>query len=434
MNEPKVVILLLALMGCPGCEDEGTPPPPGYQRTIALAVEDVGTTDAWLRVRLADAPPYGFRLLRDGQTVLNVSTSPGDTLVGDEPLLPKRSYTYKAYRLSGTRVTDSSEAVQVTTMDTTSSAWQWALDTLGVMNSYLVDCAIIAPDNIWVVGEIYARDSLGNVENIPHNAARWNGQRWELKRIPFIGPCSAVDYPPLNAIWAFSETNILVTNGGSIVRYDGRNAVMDCGMNSLLAGSINKIYATSPQDVYLVGNAGTIAHYDGLRWRRVESGTGLPIVDIHGVRSTKGEYEILAVADGYDRPEGSYVLSITNNTVQQVWHDPRPYGLDEIWFVPSRQYIVVGSGVWKSYSAAPGSSWSWVSGLPPIHSTCIRGQALNDIFVGGAFWNLMHFNGTTWRSYFPFASGSFTSVAMKGNVAIAVGGSSNRAIVVQGRR
>ena len=279
---------------------------------------------------------------------------------------------------------------------------------------------------------MYLRDSTGQIDPQAWNAAKWNGQRWELRRIPFIGPCSAVLYPPLKAIWAFSATNILVTNGGSIVRYDGANATMDCGMNALLDGAINKIWASAPQDVYVVGNVGTIVHYNGGTWQRVESGTTLPIVDVHGARNAYGQYEILAVADGYGHPEGSYVLSIENNVVHSLWNDPRPYGLDKIWFVPGRQYIVVGSGVWRTYCTR--SSWTMVGGLPPIHNTCIRGEALNDFFVGGAFWNFLHFNGVSWQSYFPLTSGAFGSVAMKGTLVIACGYVDNKAVIAWGTR
>ncbi len=80
---PTMALILLFAVFCLGCKDEGTPPS-GYRRSIELAVEDYGTTDAWLRVRFSDAPPYAFRLLRDGQTVLSVNSSPTDTLVADE--------------------------------------------------------------------------------------------------------------------------------------------------------------------------------------------------------------------------------------------------------------------------------------------------------------------------------------------------------------
>jgi hypothetical protein len=218
-----------------------------------------------------------------------------------------------------------------------------------------------------------------------------------------------------HGIFAFSQANIWFADA-DVFSWDGQSQLLRVHqvVNTVLSAGqyVDKLWGSSPSDIYAVGINGAIAHYDGVRWRRIESGTGLPMVDVYGVQVSNDGHEILIVADGYGRAEGNYVISIKNNVVHQVWNDPRPYGLDGIWFVPGRKYIVVGSGVWESYSA--GSNWTMVGSLPPIHSTSIRGQGLNDLFVGGAFWNLLHFNGFSWRSYFPFASGSFTAVVRYG--------------------
>jgi hypothetical protein len=438
-DEMKPMMFLLLVICICGCKDEGTPPA-GHQRTITLALEDVGTTDAWLRVRFTDAPPFGLHLVRDGQAVVTINSSPADTLVGDEVLLPRRTYTYRAYRLSGTSVTDSSDAVQVTTMDSTSSAWQWALDTLGVMNSYLVDCAIIAPDNIWVVGTIYARDSLGNVEDVPHNAARWNGVNWELKRIPFIGPCSAVDYPPLTAIWTFSASNILVTNGGAIVRYDGTHAVLDCGMNSLLSGALNKIYGSNPQNLYAVGGAGTIVRFDGTTWQRQESGTTLALSDVYGVSANEvyatGNSRAFSrgvVLKGNGQTWQTLIVSESADTIGLF--QTRLYGgMEGLWVDERGTLYTVGNMMFQRKHAR----WEYMRSLPGNCVTCnpdylhqgyllsVRGNASNDMFVCGQINTLKHFNGVRWTQvgipYHPLRYDIFWySTHIKGNVAVAVG-------------
>jgi hypothetical protein len=435
----KMIILVLMMIGCYACKDEGTPPA-GYQRTITLALEDVGTTDAWLRVRFMGEPPYAFRLVRDGTSVFDASSSVADTLIADEPLSPNRRYAYKVYRLSGTSVVDSSLPVQVTTLDSTSSAWQWALDTLGVMNSYLADCAIIAPDNIWVVGTIYARDSLGNVEDVPHNAARWNGVNWELKRIPFIGPCSAVDYPPLPAIWTFSASNILVTNGGAIVRYDGTHAVLDCGMTSLLSGALNKIYGGNPQDVYAVGGAGTIVRFNGAMWQGQESGTTLGLSDVWGASST----EVYATGNSRAFVRG-VVLKGNGHTWQMMIVSEsddttgvfrtRLYGaMEGLWVDERGALYTVGNfmfqhqhGKWDFVRSLPGN---YFGGNPNYlyggYLEDVRGNTSNDMFICGQINTLKHFNGIRWVEigipYYPLNYGLFWhSVSAKGNTAIAVG-------------
>jgi len=82
-------------------------------------------------------------------------------------------------------------------------------------------------------------DSLG--QTVRYNAIHWDGAKWELKRIYYYGACSAVEYPTLKSIWAFSENDIVVTNGGSIGWFDGSTVNLDCGINPLLTGAITKI-------------------------------------------------------------------------------------------------------------------------------------------------------------------------------------------------
>jgi hypothetical protein len=437
-DEMKPMMFLLLVICICGCKDEGTPPA-GYQRTITLALEDVGTTDAWLRVRFTDAPPFGLHLVRDGQAVVTINSSPADTLVGDEPLLPRRTYTYKAYRLSGTSVTDSSDAVQVTTMDTTSSAWQWALDTLGVMNSYLVDCAIIAPDNIWVVGEIYARDSLGNVEDVPHNAARWNGQRWELKRITVVFRGSNVTVP-LEGIFAHSATDIWVAgsipihgNGSNWVGYDIQTLVGT-------GATVSKAWGTSSTDMYFVGRAGNIIHYDGVRWRRIESGTTLALSDVYGVSANEvyatGNSRAFSrgvVLKGNGQTWQTLIVSESDDTTG-LFRTRLYGGMEGLWVDERGTLYTVGNMMFQRKHAR----WEYMRSLPGNCVTCnpdylhqgyllsVRGNASNDMFVCGQINTLKHFNGVRWTQvgipYHPLRYDIFWySTHIKGNVAVTVG-------------
>lgn len=436
----RTMILLLLLICFLGCKDEGTPPV-GYQRTITLTLEDVGTTDAWLRMRFSDAPPYGLQLVRDGQTVITITSSPADTLVGDETLLPNRSYMYKAYRLSETRVTDSSEVVQVTTMDTTSSAWQWALDTLGVMNSYLADCAVIAPDNIWVVGQIYARDSLGNVEDVPHNAARWDGTQWNLIRIQFYTICgqqSRTPYPA-SSVFAFSANDIWIAmDGDQVARWNG--SAQTATMCLPFSFSIGELWGESSNLMYAVGSGGNIAFYNGATWQRQESGTTLWLSDVGGV-STNEVY-----ATGLNR---AFARGVVLNGNGQTWQTmivsesddttglfrTRLYGgMEGLWVDERRTLYTVGNfmfqhkhGKWNFVRSLPGNSFD---GNPNYlhrgYLEDVKGNASNDMFICGQINTLRHFNGIRWVEvgipYYPLNYGIFWhSVSMKGNTALAVG-------------
>ena len=53
----------------------------------------------------------------------------------------------------------------------------------------------------------------------------------------------------------------------------------------------------------------------------------------------------------------------------------------------------------------------------------IRGNDMNDIFVCGAYGEVLHFNGVSWKSYIDQTGydGYYNSVAFKNNLVIAVG-------------
>lgn len=419
-----------------GCNDSPPGPPPAS--SVQLAVEDASCTEAWLKVTLTDSnQPRTITLRRDGQTVLTAQLTANDSILIDEGLLPSRTYTYQAVRMRESVAVDASANAQLTTLDSTSHNWSFSVDTLGDASSVLYDVAIINDTLAYAVGEMYLRDSTGQIDPQAWNAAKWNGQRWELKRIPFIGPCSAVLYPPIKAIWAFAVDNILVTNGGSIVRYDGTSATMDCGMNSLLTGAINKIYGANPQDVYAVGNAGTIVHFNGSTWQRVESGTDVDIRDIWG-GALNNRTEIIAIASyGSQVPQARKVLTIQGTTVSLVNDEGLPLAISAVWFMPFRKYYIGGAGVFTTYRT--GTSWLEDTSQPLYYVSSIRGMGWNEIALSGGFGHLSYFNGVRWKHFagseLPYIQGNLSKVAVEGSLLVSAGWLSNgKAIAVIGRR
>ena len=87
----------------------------------------------------------------------------------------------------------------------------------------------------------------------------------------------------LHDIWGSSRENIFaVGEGGTILRYNGFFWSPDAsGTTFQLSG----IWGSSANNVYAVGDNATILHYDGLRWSQVAhplSGTVNPLYDVWG--------------------------------------------------------------------------------------------------------------------------------------------------------
>ena len=108
--------------------------------------------------------------------------------------------------------------------------------------------------------------------------------------------------------------------------------------------TINDIWGSSANDIFAVGDYGTILHYDGLSWEPMESSTRRSLRGIWGTSGTN----IFAVSD-----YGS-ILHYDGNT----------------------------------WSEIAGGSW-W-----PLQN--IWGSSENDVFAVGEYGTILHYDGNTW--------------------------------------
>jgi hypothetical protein len=285
---------------------------PKLEPDLAIKLEDVSCTEAWLQLTTNNIQlPATINFLINNNVAQIFSLSTQDSLLYIDSLLPKQNYSFQ---VSSIQNPASSNKVPATTLDTTSHNFTWQTFTFGQhQHSVLYDVAVIDENNIWAVGEIYMNDSLGQSKR--HNVVYWNGSNWEVKRIYYYGACSAVEYPVLKAIFAFSDTNIMVTNGGSVGWFNGVSVRLDCGVQPLLTGSINKIWGNSCNDVYAVGSAGNIAYYNGTIWRKIESGTSVNLYDVWGTTDGKTVW-----ACGYTDDYGtSALIKIKDGVAEKVF-------------------------------------------------------------------------------------------------------------------
>jgi hypothetical protein len=314
-----IFIIILISLRC----DTTEPPAKG---SLLLTLEDVSCTETWLTLKVTDIPlPTSVVLKQNDIARATINLTNADTLLYLDSLLPKQTYKFQLVIQSippeaGRQSTVSSNELSVTTMDTTSHNFTWQTFTFGEhSSSVLYDVAIINENNIWAVGEIYMKDSLGQPDLNAYNAVHWDGQKWELKRIYTYSSCNAVDYAPLKAIWTFSDKNIVVTSGGSIGWFNGITNKPDCSIRPLLTGSINKFWGSSSNDLYAVGDGGNIAHYNGSSWTKIESGTTTNINDVWGIIDPITQEKRIFCAVSYVfEPGDQKILTIRNNKVDSL--------------------------------------------------------------------------------------------------------------------
>lgn len=322
--------------------------------------------------------------------------------------------------------------------DSTSHQFTWRIDTFGVGGgNILYDVAIIDENNIWAVGEFHLKDSAGNYDYIPYNLLIWSGISWVPKRamIEYLGTRIS---PPLYGIFAFSGKDIWVATDIP-VHWDGTNWIyyhlFDMEVLKEIDGGVNKVWGKNSSDVYFVGGRGTIVRFNNGNWQRLNSGTTLDIRDIWGVTNHRGEAEILAVASNNSERR---LLSIKGNQVTHLADSGLARSLYGVWFVSNCKYYVVGAGIHqKNHLDDPVWSVCAPGVVTSNMSVRVRGDSFNDVFVVGAYFEIVHFNGNSWHNYsreIPYSYGSLVSVAVKGNTVAAVGFVNQRAAIIIGRR
>ena len=149
---------------------------------------------------------------------------------------------------------------------------------------------------------------------------------------------------------------------------------------------LNGIWGSGANDVWAVGDSGTIVHWNGTAWSIVASGT---TKNLHGVWGSVAN-DVWAVG------AGGTILRWNGSAWSQV-ASPTTNGLTDIWgFGADVVYVAAGDKVLRW----TGSQWlSVLSGLPGTVYEDVWGSSASDLWVlNGADRNFARFNGTSWSS------------------------------------
>ncbi len=401
----KTLFLLLSLSLLWGCMDD-----PFENHSLQLEAE-AGVTEAWLSLHVEGLKNDAvYTLQRDDTILFNNRLDVADTVIYDSLLTPATAYRYRFFATDQGETSPAAETV-LTTMDTTGHDFDWQVYTFGGQkgSSVFYDVAIIDENDIWAVGEIHTTETdRWNEDSTkwipPYNAAHWDGEKWTLKRIDWDGSVSK-----LTCIYAFSNddvwfgvTNLIHWNGIEFVK--NWNPVLD----EFYDKTVNKIWGTSSSDLYIVGNGGLMAHYDGTGWTKIETGTELDLLDIWGT-----DADNIWVC-GFTEPIATVILNY-NGSEWETYH-----------YLPFNEYIEYNKNqisgpvrsIWTNrksqlwlanyyglYRAQNSNSTSFKRYKPLTRAWNggttfnIRGNDINDImFVSDedSFW---HFNGKTFKNY-----------------------------------
>jgi len=408
-----------------------------------LIFEDALCTEAYLRLKLAYIDfPANVDLYVDKNKVNSFRTFSEDTVIMVENLLPKKSYTsyVRIYPSGGGELV--SNEVSFTTMDTTSHNFTWQIFEFGNFgNSFLYGVAIINENDIWAVGEIYVADTSSTGYTM-YNAVHWDGNKWELKQIEFFTFCpegTGSGIYPANSIYAFDNENIVISSESQLAYL--KNGVLI--KRECVPVSVEKIWGLSRNDFYIVGYGGNIAHWDGKRWTKIESGTDVSLRDIYGNNLSN---DIFIVGNEYSRNLKNVLLRLKDGKIEKLWEaynleDKEPYGTsirnvyikDNWMFIAGRRYTKENIKLGIKAKRMTNIQYDIVY----EH----KGTDKNDIYTFTDISEIFHYNGVSIKRvfYHPRMKYFFYGGGAKDNLIVGVGISlagafESPAVLVLGRR
>ncbi|MBN8705530.1 MAG: hypothetical protein J0L62_06615 [Bacteroidetes bacterium] len=312
--------------------------------------------------------------------------------------------------------------------DTTSHNFVWRVDTLGGPFSTAISIEIVNENEIYVGGEFFVYPDPTDLSvSDRFNLAVWDGNKWTLKKILFVGYNNAPPYlSPIKIIKHFENGHILlVSSYNSFAKFDGKN------WTSFYPGTgTDKQYcwARSETDVYFAGDGGGFTHYDGSTFKVIPTGVTNHFIDIWG-----DDKNVWITSDDQSTPAFAFG-EFNGIQFRLIDFNPKegenrsPFGYRSVYKSKSNNSIFV---------MAVGALLEVTSTNPYLYKTIyntresgyvfywIRGNASNDLYLGD--WNTQsfsHFNGKTWKTFTTNGEGQ-EAFTVKGNLIAGCGNASN---------
>jgi hypothetical protein len=316
--------------------------------------------------------------------------------------------------------------------DTTSHNFTWSQSTIPG-EAGLTGCWVFGSNDIYVVGGAVYKSTDGKT---------WKDVSPTVAGHSLSGGLSGY------SMFALGEDDYWLTYGGVIYNVlDGQATYYVFPKDS--AGFLHSSWGTSYNDMYAVGDGGTILHFDGGSWTKMASGT---TGDLHSIWGTSDQN---IWAAGYNDTKGTVTIVHYHGTSWQVIDNSTlpgqigsgGDGVTTAWTIDSassHRVYLAGAYLYKSVG---GTVWSRDSGVIQnalsgggfASLNFMAGNAINDYFVAGAGGFLSHWSGKSWDAYKQFfnfysASHDCYGLSVNGNTVCMVGVDGGAGWVVIGQR
>jgi len=357
-----------------------------------------------------------------------------DTLLYINSLLTKTTYTFQASGHSSlSRIT--SNKLSVITMDTTSRDFNLQSFTLGEFGSIVHDVVALGNTSYIAVGEFYLID-----ETQPYGLAIYRHGEWTFHKLKAELPTTGTTFIFPDGVLAFSLSEMWFANG-SVFYWDGINvqpfwiSKFPGNPNPIFSDGqfARKIWGNSNSNIYVAGDLGALAHFDGINWKKIESNTASNITDIWGpdINFSSNSTIYCAATDFSLQNNGIIKVFEDNSKVEQYNWDTGEF-IVTLWLKAEFPIYAAGAETFVNINGV----WDIIEFNSSSVPLKIRGRELNDIFVAGSRGLLMHYNGVNWYKISDqvLESDYLSSISLYNNNIIIGGQFQNRGKIIIGNR
>lgn len=190
----------------------------------------------------------------------------------------------------------------------------------------------------------------------------------------------------INGIWGLSNDQLFaVGDGGSLTRRAGGAWHQD---DSPTVESLWDVWGSSATDVFAVGDGGTIVHWDGTAWETMASGLECTCVRLYGVWGS-GPADVWAVGEGGVIAHYDGVEWTVGDTVPAEW-------LGGVWGSGPDDVFAAGDG--GAIFHYDGTGWTQMtSGIedPEVWINSVWGLSATEVYAAHSE-GVLRFDGTDW--------------------------------------
>lgn len=195
--------------------------------------------------------------------------------------------------------------------------------------------------------------------------------------------CAIASRPQTNtlqAFWAVTSQDIWgVGNSGTIIHFDGTSWSVVAPPTGFMF-DLNGIWGSSANDLWAVGQAGSLLHYDGDKWKEQVSPTGQTLFGVWGL----GPQEVYAAGDSLTAGSQGAVLRYNGTSWTSISNSGIPnYRLNAIWADNTGSKLIYVCGVSGSLARYDGNSWDIITSGTAATLHGIWGTSDHTVFAVG---------------------------------------------------